>query len=700
MLRFRHSLFWVLSAAIMAVPQVSPKAAVAADTKPTSEVVPVFTLKSVLETPMPEDPIFGAIGQESLVELVRRMDKAAKDDNVKAVILLLDSAELGVGQIEEMRQAIQRLKDAKKPVYAHADSLTTGAYALLCGATRLSVSPTSDLFLTGIYSEQMYLKGLFDKLKIQPDFLTCGDYKSAAEMFMRTGPSAEAKSMYDWLYDGMYASMVDLIAKGRNVDAEKAKAWIDQGLYSAESAKKAGLVDAVEFRQDFQAYVNSQAGETAKLDAKYGKPKGMDLDLNNPFAAMQLSAQILSGPQVKKSNKDAVAIVYVDGPIMLGKGEASPFGGSSGAFSEPIRKALDEAAADDKVKAVVLRVDSPGGSAIASEIILNATKRVKEKKPLIISMGNVAGSGGYYVACGSDTIFADSGTITGSIGVVAGKLATTEMWEQWGVNFSANARGKKSGILRSGNKFSEEERKELQGWMDEVYGVFKGHVTKIRGDRLKKPIDELAGGRVYHGSAGAGAGAGRQDRHAERRHRVRGIERQGDRLRPADASEADELPGKPARRSERPEEGRAVPDDAIGFDAGAQLVADGSSAATGQVAGSAACKDGPAGISAAGNPAKRTCVFDNAGLWRDALSSVVPADAGLPTGGVPIPTESLLKLHTSTPGHVYGPGVVVFGNDAKVELSDCVSECDATLRHETCEQRQLLSQAAIREVSY
>lgn len=499
MLRLRQSLFWVLSAAIMAAPQLAPKAAVAADTKSTSEVVPIFTLKSMNETPQPEDPIFGAIGEESLVEMVRRMDKAAKDDNVKAVILLLDSAEFGVGQIEEVRQAIQRLKDAKKPVYAHADSLTTGAYAVLCGATRLSVSPTSDLFLTGLYSEQMYLRGLFDKLKIQPDFLTCGAYKSAAEMFMRTGPSAEAKSMYDWLYDGMYASIVNLIAKGRNVEVAKAKEWIDQGLFSAESAKKAGLVDAVEFRQDFQAYVHSQAGEKAKLETKYGKPKGMDLDLNNPFAAMQLWAQILAGPQVKKSNKDAVAIVYVDGPIMLGKAEASPFGGSAGAFSEPIRKALDEAARDDKVKAVVLRVDSPGGSAIASEIILNATKRVKEKKPLVISMGNVAGSGGYYVACGSDTIFADSGTITGSIGVVAGKLATTEAWEQWGIHFSPNARGKKSGILSSGNKFSEEERKELQGWMDEVYGVFKGHVTKIRGDRLKKPIDELAGGRVYTG---------------------------------------------------------------------------------------------------------------------------------------------------------------------------------------------------------
>ncbi len=194
-----------------------------------------------------------------------------------------------------------------------------------------------------------------------------------------------------------------------------------------------------------------------------------------------------------------MAIVYVEGPIMLGKAEASPFGGSEGAFSEPIRKALDEVARDEKVKAVVLRVDSPGGSAIASEIILNATSRVKEKKPLIVSMGNVAGSGGYYVACGSETVFADTATITGSIGVVSGKLATSEMWDQWGINFSANARGKKAGILSSGTKFTEDERQQMQAWMDEIYGVFKGHVLKVRGDRLKKPIDELAGGRVFTG---------------------------------------------------------------------------------------------------------------------------------------------------------------------------------------------------------
>src|SRR5262249_34656873 len=154
----------------------------------------------------------------------------------------------------------------------------------------------------------------------------------------------------------------------------------------------------------------------------------------------------------------------------------------------------NEAAQDDSIKAVVLRVDSPGGSAVASEIILDATRRVKAKKPFVVSMGNVAGSGGYYVAGGSDVIFADESTITGSIGVVGGKLVTTPMWKKIGVTFKEYKRGENAGLLSTSQVFSPGERERVQAWMDEIYAVFKGHVTAIRSDRLKKPIDELAGG--------------------------------------------------------------------------------------------------------------------------------------------------------------------------------------------------------------
>src|SRR5205085_741592 len=159
----------------------------------------------------------------------------------------------------------------------------------------------------------------------------------------------------------------------------------------------------------------------------------------------------------------AVAVVYVDGPIVIGGGTPSPFGGAT-ARAVAIRRALNEAARDDAIKAVVLRVDSPGGSAVASEIILDATRRVKAKKPFVVSMGNVAGSGGYYVACAADTIFADEATITVSIGVVSGKLATNDMWKKAGITFKLYQRGKNAAMLTSGEVFSPEERQRLQDY--------------------------------------------------------------------------------------------------------------------------------------------------------------------------------------------------------------------------------------------
>ncbi|MFG0333060.1 MAG: signal peptide peptidase SppA, partial [Maioricimonas sp. JB049] len=326
-----------------------------------------------------------------------------------------------------------------------------------------------------------------------------GEYKSAGEMFTRTGPSPESEEMYKWLYDGLFESVINLVATGRDVDAEQARKWIDHGLYSAESAREAGLIDAVEHRQAFSQAIQEDLGSEVEYDRSYGKKKGPSIDLNNPFAAFQLWAEILAGPQRRRSSKDAIAVVHVDGPIMPGKSQPSIFGTSEAAYSEPIRKALDKLVDDDKVKGVVLRVSSPGGSAVASEIILNATQRVAAKKPFVVSMGSVAGSGGYYVACAGQRIFADSATITGSIGVISGKLVTEGMWNRIGVNFEANKRGEKAGMLAGTDLFTEEERDQMQAWMNEVYEVFKGHVVDNRGDKLARPIEELAGGRVYTG---------------------------------------------------------------------------------------------------------------------------------------------------------------------------------------------------------
>jgi protease-4 len=471
-----------------------PKSATA---KPT---VAVFRLTGeVSETPGRQSLLaLGSPGTPSLKEFVARIEQAAKDPAVKAIVILPEGGSTGLAQKEELRQALRQFQDAGKEVFAHADSLSMGDYILLSGATRLSVTPTADVNVTGFYGEAPYLRGLLDLLGIRPDLMTCGDYKSAAELFMRTGPSPEADRMQNWLLDSVYDTSVKLIAQGRKTTPEKVRAWIDAGPYAAAKAKDAGLIDAVEHRQDFESVLKEKYGKDVVFDRKYGAKKSPTLDLSSPLGLMKVWADLLNEARPKKSDKPAVGIVYVDGAIVLGKNQPSIFGTESAASSE-VRKALDDAAADDSVKAVVLRVDSPGGSAVASEIILDATRRVKAKKPLVVSMGNVAGSGGYYVACAADVIFADEATITGSIGVFSGKLVTNPMWNKVGITFKDYQRGAHAGLMSASRPYNPEERAKVRDYMEEIYATFKGHVQAIRGTRLKKPLEELAGGRVYTG---------------------------------------------------------------------------------------------------------------------------------------------------------------------------------------------------------
>jgi protease IV len=468
----------------------------------TKTVIPVFRMAGTIsEKPVPEDMPFsfgGATG-ESLKSLLSRLEKAGNDKSVPAIVLQLNNPILGRAQLEELTRKLSALKQAGKNIHVHTDLFTTGQFALIAHATEVSMVPTGYMFITGLYGEQVFLRGLLDRIGVTPDYFTCGDYKSAGEMFMRTAPSDEAAQMSRWLYDGIYENLLATIARGRNVSAEKAKGWFDEGVFTAERAIEKGIIDVVEHHHEFEARLKDQYGDDLKFDRKYGKTSAGQIDLSTPFGIMNFYAELLSPSTSRRSTKPAVGIVYLDGAIIPGSSGGNPFLADAAAFADTIRKALDEAADDDAIKAVVFRVNSPGGSAVASEVILNATKRVAAKKPFIVSMGNVAASGGYYVACGTDTILAENSTVTGSIGVVVGKFATTGMWDKLGVSFTPIQRGKNSAMLSSAAVFSDSERSAIQSYMDEVYDVFKSHVTTARGQLLKKPIDELAGGRVYTG---------------------------------------------------------------------------------------------------------------------------------------------------------------------------------------------------------
>ncbi len=489
-----------LTAALVAL--LLPPLTVLAAPSSTQPVVAVFQLGPITESQSQDFSSMFAPPQDqprSLREIVRRMNAAADDGQVKAVVILADAVRAGPAQIEELRQAMHRCRDKGKDVLVHADSMQMFDYLLYSGASRISVVPHGDLWVAGIRFETLYLRGLLDKIGVQPDFLHNGAYKSASEMFMRDGPSPEADSMHNWLIDGYFQSAIDQIARGRKVSGDHVKKWLDAGPLSAEQAKELGMIDAIEQREDFDATLKQKYGQRLIYERKYGEEKQASIDFCSPFGILKFWGELLGGGEKKQpSTRPSVAIVYVDGMIVPGHNHGGLFG-SSLATSTEIRKALDEAARDDSVKAVVMRIDSPGGSAVASEIILDASRRVREKKPLIVSMGNVAGSGGYYVTCAADTIFANETTLTASIGVVAGKLVTTDMWKKVGITFKSYQRGEMAGLLSSEAPFNDAERKHLTDWMTTIYGTFKQHVTDARGKKLTKPLEELAEGRVFTG---------------------------------------------------------------------------------------------------------------------------------------------------------------------------------------------------------
>lgn len=467
-------------------------APVLADTK-----VAHFELSgALLEKPVGDMGLGLAPQAVTLASLVERIRDAEQDEDVRALLFTLRSPAFGLAQIDELRAALAKVD---KPVYFHADTLMTGSYALASAGSHISVTPTGDVWLLGMYAESPYLKGLLDKIHVKADYVHVGDWKSAGEMFTEVGPSAPAADNMNWLLDSLFGSIVKTVADARfGGNVERAEAILDEGTYTAEAALGAGLIDSVSHIQDLTQMLKEQFGSDLVFASNYGASSGPSLDFGNPFGIFKLLGELRNGG--RQSTEPAIGIIHVNGAILVGKEQSNPFGASSGAYSTDIRLALDKAANDDSIKAVVLRVDSPGGSALASEIIYDAVARVRAAgKPVIASMGNVAASGGYYVSCGTDRILAGANTMTASIGVVGGKMVTTGMWDSVGVTWHAYKRGGAADLMSSARAWDEAERQKIHGWMLGVYETFKGHIVEHRSDRLATSIDEMAGGRVFSG---------------------------------------------------------------------------------------------------------------------------------------------------------------------------------------------------------
>ena len=417
-------------------------------------------------------------------DLVRSLKAAAADEQVKGVVLDLGGAGISLAQLQEMHRCLSAIRTAGKDVWFYTEILNNGTAIIGSAANHFTLMPEGNVTLNGMYSESMYFKGLLDKLGVKVEVIHIGDFKSAGETFYRTGPSEYAQKQSDLLFESIYQQMTQQIAKGRNIAPNKLTQFNDQGHISPKQAKEAHLVDALQYRTDFVGTVRQHYGEGTKFDRSYGLPDLGGPDIDSFMDIVKLAFQ---SDKSKKRRNDYIAIIALEGEI-------------TDASIAPVRKEILKVAKDEKCTALVLRVNSPGGSALSSDVLWEATDEFKAtNKPFVVSMGAVAASGGYYVSAGADHIFAEAGTITGSIGVVGMKFVLGSAMEKLGITIHSQQRGKFASIMNSHRPYTAEETKIVRESMLDVYGTFKKRITDGRGNRIKGDLEKLAGGRVYSG---------------------------------------------------------------------------------------------------------------------------------------------------------------------------------------------------------
>ncbi len=455
---------------------------------------------SLDEAPVAEDPIFGR-GGENLRAKLERIKKARDDKSVKALYLEIDGIEAGWGKLDELRRAIADFRASGKKAFAYLEGGESKDYMVALACDEVAMPESAWLMLTGMRAEVSFYKGLFDKLGVKADMLQMGDFKGAAEPYTRSEMSPQFRKQMETVIDDYFdRSLVASVAegrKGKGLTAEKVRKLIDEGPYGARAAVAAGLIDRVAYADEFKAsFKATLKADDAKIVKDYEKAKSKDVNLSNPFEILKL----LSPPKATESKKPKVAVIYVTGVIATGKSSASLMGEEtcgSTTLIEAIRKADD----DKTVKAIVLRVDSPGGSALASDLIWKAL--VQCKKPVVASMSDTAASGGYYISMAAKKIYAEPGTLTGSIGVVGGKIVTGGLEKKVGLTTDIITRGANASLFSTTTPFSDSERKAMTGLMKETYDGFVSKALEGRkraGRKMTRDqLLELAGGRVWTG---------------------------------------------------------------------------------------------------------------------------------------------------------------------------------------------------------
>ena len=415
-------------------------------------------------------------------DVVRGLRHAALDPNVRALVLHIGPVEWGWSKIEDVRAAVLAFRAAGKPVYASVEGGGEREYLLASAANSVCLPPTATLQLDGLAATALFYRGAFDKFGVSPNFAHVGRYKSGVESYTHTAMSAPSREVLEAVLEERFTLLADTLGRAREMAPDSIRGLLDRGPYDAPEAKALGLVDTL-----------LHAADVDSLATRSGALRRVTLSFNRYVDRLE-----------EPRSASRIALVVMSGTIASGRSRLSPTEGRI-VGSATLKEALRQARERKGVRAIVLRVDSPGGEADASDEIWREVRRCRDTKPLIVSMSDVAASGGYFVAVAGDSILAQPESLTGSIGVYGGKFNVLGLLRKLGLNAETVSHGRHARMLSPYEDFTTEEAALYQRHLDRFYEVFLSRVAE--GRRMTTgEVDSMAAGRVWTGREAARRG--------------------------------------------------------------------------------------------------------------------------------------------------------------------------------------------------
>lgn len=416
--------------------------------------------------------------KDGVSNILEALEAAKNDDRIKGVSLLNSSSMLGTVQMREIRNKLEEFKNSGKFVVAYANYYTQGEYYLNSVADTVYLNPVGALDFKGLYSEILYMKGLQEKTGIHMEVIRHGKYKSAVEPFLEEKMSEANREQITVFLNSMWETIVGDISKSRNISVDSLNAIAEQlAARTPERALDKKLVDKIVYEDEYHAGIKHALG--VKKDKEYNQIDILDYVKDTGIKT--------------KVTQDQIAVIYAQGQILSGEGNVNYIGEGS------INRSLKKARENDKVKAIVLRVNSPGGSALTSDLIWREIELTKKIKPVVVSMGDLAASGGYYISCNADRIFADPTTITGSIGVFGMLPNFKALANKYGINSEQVKTHKNSASYSPFRELDSETKEVITESIEDIYETFVNRVAAGRNMTFEE-VDAIAQGRVWTGA--------------------------------------------------------------------------------------------------------------------------------------------------------------------------------------------------------